>query len=1438
MTERTFRAASPGRSSPAEIAPPVPQVPKNLTQGGNGSRRASSLEPTNRGGSPTPRGGGRGVSLDRGSHGPSGRGQRPVSNLSHVQEEDPGRSSVNFSRPMSPGATTQTASPQSHGWFAGPVVNQEAIQRMASTSRPKTSSGVTSYDLRNAQQSVQNAADRPVKTHQVARGAEGYRLASGSMRAKPSGTAVQSRSATNPPWAPRVVDPNSPDAVYDPSSRTFIHKQDAMARHRQLHEESEQQSSHYNPVPFTPVTGVVQRDTSRHSASPAPQYTQRDVAHTQQPNQVVLPKLDTSTKQERSAESQPPPYISEAESQPRLDRQTSEDLAGEDIRSPEHTNTDELPDHFPDVSAPAVSSPKFAPNQDSSYPRLGTPVIATDTNTVAGQGRGSIRTTQERQASLSPPRNAHFAPVATELSGVKHQPPPRSISPAKSALKVSPSVSRRGSSPITQNGYLQSEVQTKRTPSETSDAASDDGSKKRKNFRVSFEDTPAIAGTSAYVEAETPTTPSGLGASRWSPAAVEPTDEFEDFMKPRSALPSFSSIRAKERRPSEDDVAEKVTETVSSTPMTASVGSIAEPLESSNDHVVGGILAQDFAKKHAASNDPLPPEVTSVEGTGYVSDTSSEEIVLEKHGEEEGVPETLSEPEPKSLTTPMDGKPSTPAHITEQVIQVPAISLLPATPSPRERSEPIFQSLSIPGGWDDDVVERTETTVPSTEPATNVASSDPHIQFADEETDDNSSIYSDAYEDLSDAEDGFGSIDALMESPVMPSRSGLMNSKYASATATVPTSSRANNIVSANDDSDSDVTPTQDWKATEKHWGALTAASKKEPAPQSVITESVNASAPKPARVQPKATTSSAPSTPVKAAPTASQTTRSSAGKPLKSALKKTAVQPIPAAEPQMRQSMRGANRTIPVTAPEPQMRKTLRGGPDVSRPDPTMRTSMRAPVEVTGQPQMRKSMRAAEPSAGGSGLAASRHSMTPMDTKPPRGALQKRNIPAAAVVAKPRPQSMPATRRAPAPVPMYESDSDASASSFQRERSRKRASQGGRYTMRASMRQEAAPTMRATAPAPKQVRAISPPGSPPATLRKSLRPSSPTPERVKSSRFSIRSLSPMGRFRNKPDADDAPPSPTLPKKMPAFSKQPKPPKPAKTAKPKSVSTAVAAPFKSRFADSSDEDDDAPPRVFKSRFADSDDDEPIDYKLPPGLAPVRGIPRKAGAEDGDSTDLEEEEEEQQDVRKPNTETNTKASQSSKSISNGTNGMHNGEGSALSSGSLRDSRHAVLPSFEMGPKAKTKRGFFGLGRKKTVNSPAKTVSLNSAPDDLPLPPTQRNRDNAAPLTTIDEDNDIGSALQDSPVAKTKSPKLQRRSTPDWPLPPPPIIGTDDRPVSSDGVAARRPRFQDRQHSLLSNATEPVTDGQGRQVAFGRDGKKKKFQGLRRAFGLHD
>ena len=143
-----------------------------------------------------------------------------------------------------------------------------------------------------------------------------------------------------------------------------------------------------------------------------------------------------------------------------------------------------------------------------------------------------------RAESISPARSTHFLD-APQVEGSKHQPPPRSVSPVKSAMK---SPSPRNVSPEILHGRALSDHSDSR--SLVSEESSVTGaSRKKKSARVSFEDNPVKVGEAA--EGGTiPETEPLSPQFRASPREVE-TSIHEISMAPTPELPSFGSIRAR-----------------------------------------------------------------------------------------------------------------------------------------------------------------------------------------------------------------------------------------------------------------------------------------------------------------------------------------------------------------------------------------------------------------------------------------------------------------------------------------------------------------------------------------------------------------------------------------------------------------------------------------------------------------------------------------------------------------------------------------------------------------------------------------------------------------------------------------------------------------------------------------------------------------------------
>ncbi|DAA76972.1 TPA_exp: Uncharacterized protein A8136_6738 [Trichophyton benhamiae CBS 112371] len=370
-----------------------------------------------------------------------------------------------------------------------------------------------------------------------------------------------------------------------------------------------------------------------------------------------------------------------------------------------------------------------------------------------------------RPSSISPNRLTRFSEHLEIPDSEKslHNPPPRSLSPAKPALKStpSPSLGARPERLTYQPGQPGSET------SEGTSLVSDDGSRagsKKRHPKVSFEDETEVIGHGI----SPPTSPESLTSQSprahtprsWSDSVIrskfgdDDSNDFEQFFTPRPALPSFGSIRG--RKPSrskdiEDD----------SNPA-------LEISSSSADHAIGGIFStaggRDQSKHDANTNLQLPPEVTSLDSTGYSSlsdDTSSDEG-----------PELHYSPAhldgKRDDTTASKDTPSQ-ANGASQPRQIEAPNHLKPTPA-------IFIQPATPGMEEVAHSKRPSSEVPKDESTHGVNSyfsaNDTRLQGREEEdgdSDSNSgnSVYSDAYEDLSDMEgDGFGSIDAIVDRSV------------------------------------------------------------------------------------------------------------------------------------------------------------------------------------------------------------------------------------------------------------------------------------------------------------------------------------------------------------------------------------------------------------------------------------------------------------------------------------------------------------------------------------------------------------------------------------------------------------------------------------------------------------------------------------------------
>ncbi|KAG9255459.1 uncharacterized protein F5Z01DRAFT_705898 [Emericellopsis atlantica] len=393
---------------------------------------------------------------------------------------------------------------------------------------------------------------------------------------------------------------------------------------------------------------------------------------------------------------------------------------------------------------------------------------------------------QSESPARSPARSAHFAPTANQLL-VRHEPPPRSLSPRKSALKNSSNA--RGASP-SDDGSEVSEALNGGDPKEEIS--------RKKSFRVSFNDeSNVVVGESAEPpEVDSPIVPSPQQATKKTWHSIlnrhkkeaSKLDE-DETMGPRPALPLFGSVREKKTREAETNERPLVRpgerafspSPVPSPLRRASAEAEAETVGNSNDSAIGSVLSSESPSRNEANisraREPLPPVVTSVEGSGYDSssfmDTDDDEVdhtnATDTTEVSQQVPETVhtngNVVHEKTEDAKADG-------------DIPSISISGPSPAARDSGEnsPEAEYFDVPGGFPDDVDttvapkpetveihEETQAPIPLTATAvSNVVMND----IIEEEESENSSIYSDAYEDISDAEDGgFMSLNAVLTAP-------------------------------------------------------------------------------------------------------------------------------------------------------------------------------------------------------------------------------------------------------------------------------------------------------------------------------------------------------------------------------------------------------------------------------------------------------------------------------------------------------------------------------------------------------------------------------------------------------------------------------------------------------------------------------------------------
>ncbi|PYI01326.1 hypothetical protein BO78DRAFT_379189 [Aspergillus sclerotiicarbonarius CBS 121057] len=501
---------------------------------------------------------------------------------------------------------------------------------------------------------------------------------------------------------------------------------------------------------------------------------------------ISVPREQTIPDQVPSQPAAPPEQKQPA--RPHLVKRPStvpEDAQGEERAESNAPGQRTVPPRVGSVTPDAPVVVKFPPTPDTGKDQLLSPPVSPPEPTPSTDVGRDSKPSNVHQSG-SPGRSAHFSRhllVAAFAGEQLHQPPPRSLSPAKSAMKNS----RKSS--LSPEGRTQSVLRLGPPLSELSDGtsvASDEGSKpgiRRKPIKVSFDDEAEVVGAAA----SPPTSPDeaipealpekSKPKSSWFSGKRKPVPlntEFDEVLKPRRALPSFGSIRVGR----DGDAQEKAVPELSDNESTTSSDSPAEAFRwsFSNDRAIGGLLSESQSRE---AEKRVPPLMLA---NAAESDSEAEKSPQQSHftGQSD-LDEASVGPAAVSDVSSHAGH----GHTTETTLTVPNIMVQPASPDPT-KARSSLEWYEVPGGFPRSSLEfdpKGHSKTKAKERSTSHAAGDAALGTVDdEESGDESgdSVYSDAEEGIEG--NGYGSINAIVDdetaaNPTPPAETGGIEEK-------------------------------------------------------------------------------------------------------------------------------------------------------------------------------------------------------------------------------------------------------------------------------------------------------------------------------------------------------------------------------------------------------------------------------------------------------------------------------------------------------------------------------------------------------------------------------------------------------------------------------------------------------------------------------------
>ncbi|KAM5346526.1 hypothetical protein ACJ41O_009531 [Fusarium nematophilum] len=1481
MTERTFRSPSPssarGGDPSTQDVPPVPKIPNGqrpkTERKSPPHKRATSLQiqPFQTASQKMKDGQGSWFGAAAAGDMSNMRRAAVVDNGVSTDPRPSSPSSINFSYPRSMTEATSGLDRSGSTGSEHTMVYDPNSRRM-----------VPRAELLMLEQSIRDASEKPVRRQKHDGSRSGSYLSKGTV-GRVKGTAVE--ATTSPSTAKKTT--QAPTDTY-----TVVTQQ------------REKPKPVSEPTPKVKAKPEPESDLESDSGSEPsinqevkPEYKseverEQTLVESESESDVEEPaKLDTSNV-DQTLETPPRAALPDhsVRKRPSVVHEAPE---LEEERKPQAVEQ-AVPQHRPTLENEAVPAKSSLPSQSDPERReledQGQP--ATIAATVENP-KGSIRAARVHSESpaRSPSRTPHFAATTDQLL-VRHEPPPRSLSPRKSALKHSSPT--RDASPSEDGSDASGAF---------SNIQEDLGLARKKSVRVSFDDqNTVVVGESAEPpEPDLSQLPSPHAKKPWlSIIGRHKRDSVslddDEKMTPRPALPSFGSIREKKTREPEERPLVRPLERSTSPPAASSYsptttnGRPAGNLEPSSDHAIGSLLAREQSSRNEANiskyREPLPPVVTSVESSGYISNSSlssDDESESEAPTQEQlsGTPKSEVQAVANGNTGPLDSPPEAELKPNDNV---PTISISQASPRIPDEYQPESPQdfFDVPGGFPQDtkavsgepetsqsidaassITEPSKSAKVVTAPtpitpqrsfeSPSIAPSSPQMHDIQEESEESegSSIYSDAYEDLSDMEgDGFMSLDAIVDSPVKPTFSQKVLEKAVAKSKENEVSAEG---MPTKPPTQKPLQTPSDWENAKAYWRSLSAGERRQ-LEKEAMEETDEEVADKETKVAETVQPPKAKSKKQKKQKLAETPLKTSAEQAVSHKSRDPArvyqIRPgtswpedeveeprvkteaaKSAGGAKLRKSMRGDEPRTFDHSPQVQaggMRKSMRTGaaPMPGPQESHFRKSLRPEPEAAAAAStgMRKSLRAnGSPSTGQKSTPSMRKGSRPTSYQPPAttepAQTHRRN----------HSEEREASSRLPIKPSLRRRGSDSSESSFRRARVGGGEGFGFRKTMRGSLREPAAPLSDGGKSTSRfSLRSLSPTGS---TFRRNSNTSSPP-------------LVMGGRMRQslRGDSSDASSSRM---RVSGFGR---------------VSKGKKSRGGSRFGDSSDEEDAGP--SFRSRFVDSSDDEgtptprPKQKKVPKTMrnsassnaaAAAMGVP-SSRAEDEDSPDLPDSDEEPEQPVAPNGTFNSSPRTNSK---------------LKRSGSGRESLGALPPLQNDGDQTTVprpnhkRRGSFMSSILRRKKDPSDKISRN-------LSESASRRD-----THLQRSTDELAVIRSNSGSHPNNSRLQKRGA-NWPLQDEHhtreeedqfedgsqntyVVDEEKRPSTAGGAGpspASPPtkagflKRRSTSHSaigLAHPAPPSSVDGQGYSLPEGSETgtpRKKKFGTLRKMFRLDD